>query len=100
MAAAVHVLCGPAASGKTQRLLRRYRAAARQDPGSALWLAPTRRAAEALRPLLAEGGPALLAPGLFTLQDFAEELIRANDPAARPLSHPQRRLLADDLVAD
>jgi ATP-dependent helicase/nuclease subunit B len=100
MPAAVHVLCGPAASGKTQCLLERYRAAVREAPGSALWLAPTRRAAEALRPLLAAGGRALLAPNVFTLQDFAEELIRCHDPAARPLSHPQRRLLADDLVAD
>src|SRR5262249_35823438 len=32
--------------------------------------------------------------------DFADEVIRCNDPAARPLSHLQRRLLADDLVAE
>ena len=42
----------------------------------------------------------LLAPRLFTFQDFAEEIVRANDPAARPLSDVQRRLLAEDIVAD
>src|SRR5207302_5673814 len=30
----------------------------------------------------------------------ADEVVRVNDPAARPLSHVQRRLLADDIVAD
>src|SRR5262245_30302121 len=100
MHAAVHVLCGPATSGKTQRLLERYRASVRQAPGSALWLAPSRPSAGALRPLLAARAHALLAPNTFPLHDFTEELFRRDDPAARPLSHPQRRLLADDLVAD
>jgi ATP-dependent helicase/DNAse subunit B len=100
MPAVVHVLCGPAASGKSQRLLERYRAAARSVPGSALWLGPTRRAVEAVRQRLAEGRSGLLASNLFTLQDFAEEIIRGNDPTARPLSHLQRRLLADDIVAE
>jgi ATP-dependent helicase/DNAse subunit B len=99
MPAAVHVLCGPAASGKTQPLLERYRAAVRGAPGSALWLGPTRRAVEAVRLRLAEVG-GLLAPNLFTFQDFADEIIRVNDAAARPLSHLQRRLLADDIVAE
>lgn len=98
MSATVHILCGPAGSGKTARLLERYRAAA-TGLGAALWLGPTHRAVEAVRESLL-GGPALLAPRLFTFQDFAEEVIRANDPAARPLSDVQRRLLADDLVAD
>src|SRR5689334_5851038 len=98
MSATVHIVCGPAGSGKTSRLLERYRAAA-LVPGAALWLTPTRRAAEALRESLLDGA-ALLAPGVFSFQDFAEEIVRANDPKARPLSEVQRRLLADDLVAD
>src|SRR5262245_5960912 len=99
MTAAVRILCGPAGSGKTQRLLERYRAATRRGLCAALWLGPTHRHVEALRPRLFDGH-ACLAPHLFTFQDFAEEIIRVNDPAARPLSHVQRRLLADDLVAD
>jgi ATP-dependent helicase/DNAse subunit B len=100
MPAAVHLLCGPAASGKTRHLLDRYQEVSRVAPGSALWLGPSRRALEAVRQRLADRGEGLLAPNLFTFQDFADELVRCNDPDARPLSHAQRRLLADDLVAD
>ena len=69
MPAVVHVLCGPAGCGKTQQLIERYRAVLGQAPlGSALWLGPTHRAVEALRPRLGDG----LAPQTFTLQDFAD----------------------------
>jgi superfamily I DNA/RNA helicase/RecB family exonuclease len=80
------------------RLLERYRAAASQ-PGAALWLGPTRRAVETVRESLLDG-PCLLASHLFTFQDFAEQIVRANDPAARPLSDVQRRLLADGIIVD
>jgi ATP-dependent helicase/nuclease subunit B len=53
---------------------------------------------EAISRDLCGSQPAALAPRLFTFQDFAEEIIRVNDPAARPLSNIQRRLLADDIV--
>src|SRR2546430_62703 len=98
MSATVHILCGPAGSGKTARLRERYRALA-ADPGAALWLGPTRRAVEAVRESLLDG-PSLLAPRLLTFQDFADEIVRANDPAARPLSDVQRRLLIEEIVAE
>ena len=100
MTAAVHVISGPAHSGKTRRLLERFRALAGASIGAALWIAPTRRKVEVLRQHLLEDRSGCLAPHLFTFQDFAEEIIRVNDPAARPLSDLQRRLLADDLVAE
>jgi ATP-dependent helicase/DNAse subunit B len=100
MTATVHILCGPAGSGKTQRLMERYRSVCRQALGAALWLGPTQRNIEALRPRLFAGLSGCLAPNVFTFQDFAEEIIRGNDPSARPLSHVQRRLLADDLLAE
>jgi len=96
----VSVLCGRAGSGKTQRLLERYRSAVRAAPGSALWLAPTHRAALTVRQRLANDGQGFLAPNLLTFQDFADEVIRCDDPTARPLPRVQRRLLADDLVAE
>jgi ATP-dependent helicase/DNAse subunit B len=97
----VSILCGPADAGKTRQLRQRYQAIARSGPpGAALWLGPSHRAIGRLRPWLLDGLPACLAPQLFTFQDFAEEVVRANDPAARPLSHVQRRLLADDLAAE
>jgi ATP-dependent helicase/nuclease subunit B len=100
MPAVVRVLCGPAGCGKTRRLLERYREVARATPGAALWLGPTQRAVDALRPLLLSGACGCLAPNLCTFQDFAEEIVRVNDPAARPLAHLQRRLLADEIVAE
>ncbi len=100
MAAAAHVLCGPACSGKTQRLLERYCALAGTAPGAVLWLGPTRRAVESVRLRLAEARQGCLGLSLFTFQDFADEVVRCNDPTARPLSHLQRRLLADELVSE
>ncbi len=99
MTAKVHILCGPARSGKTQRLLERYRVVARSGLGTTLWLGPSQRSVEALRERLLDGRGPLLAPQLFTFQDFAEEIIRVQDPAARPLANAQRRLLAEDVVA-
>ena len=99
MNAVVYLLCGPARSGKTVRMRERYRAAVRQAIGAALWIGPTNRYIEAIREYLLDGTDSLFAPQLFTFQDFAEEIIRANDPNARPLSNVQRRLLADDIVS-
>ena len=50
------VIAGPAGSGKTQRLLGRYRTLlAENRPGSTLWLAPTWRAAAEVRRRLLPG---------------------------------------------
>ncbi|HZT81035.1 MAG TPA: PD-(D/E)XK nuclease family protein [Gemmataceae bacterium] len=95
--ARVHVLCGPSGSGKTARLLERFRAAA-EMPGAALWIGPTRRAIEALRLRALHGGAGGVAPRFVTFQELADEIIRANDPTARPLSNPLRRLLAEDVL--
>src|SRR4051794_31437112 len=99
MAAAVRVLCGPAGAGKTQRMLERFRVCLTDRPGSALWLGPTVRAVETLRERLLRGTAALCCPRLSTFHDVLQEIIRVNDPEARPLTTVQRRLLAEDLVA-
>jgi ATP-dependent helicase/DNAse subunit B len=95
MAGAVHIVCGPAGSGKTRRLLERFRQVAGSG-GAALWLCPTRRAAEAL----ARGLTDFPATSLRMFQDFADEVVRHNDPGARPFSAVQRRLLIESLLAD
>ncbi len=58
MSARLTVIAGPPQSGKTDRLLGRYRALlAENRPGAALWLAPTwRAAAEVRRRLLTSPG--------------------------------------------
>lgn len=100
MNATIHLLLGPAGSGKTTRLRERFLARSTAEPGSVLWLAPTRRAADALRLSLLGTRPTLLGLPLLTFEDFAATLIRANDPLARPLSNVQRRLLADEVIAE
>ncbi|MBI1918205.1 MAG: exodeoxyribonuclease V subunit gamma [Planctomycetes bacterium] len=118
MVETVHILASPAGSGKTTQLLARCREAATRGPASVLWLAPTLRRAEQVRALLAEGAGAwragdplarlprkavemgCLSPFVLTFQDFADDLVAANDPDARPLSRVQRRLLLDEVIAE
>jgi ATP-dependent helicase/DNAse subunit B len=99
-AATVHLVCGAPGSGKTRQLLARCRAVAQGAVGAALWLVPTYRHLEALRGRLVTEGGGGIGLHLSTFLDFADELVRVNDPAARPLPAVQRRLLVDALVAD
>ncbi len=81
MPARVHIVCG-----LTVSLLDRFRAAL----PAALWLGPTRRAV-ARHPY---------SPGMWTIADFADDVVRRLDPETRPLSAAQRRLVADDVVQE
>jgi ATP-dependent helicase/DNAse subunit B len=98
MSATVHIICGPVAADRADRLLESYAGVGRSTIGAALWIAPAQRDIEALR--LRLPGPCLLAPNLYTIQQFVEEIIRFNDPQARLLSDLQRRLLIDDLLSE
>lgn len=88
MAATVHLVIGPAWSGKTERLIGRFR----ERPAGCLWLVSARRAIQPLRAGLGE------ASWIGTFQDFADELVRRHDPNTRPLSGVQRRLLVEEIV--
>lgn len=99
MTATVHILWGPSGSGKTRRLcevLRDTDAA----PGATLWIGPSQRALETVRTRLLSAGVCDRWPRLLTFQDFAEEILRTNDPTARPLSHAQRRLLVETVIEE
>jgi ATP-dependent helicase/nuclease subunit B len=100
MSAAVHLVLGPPGSDRTARLIAAFREAAAAGLGAALFLTPTRRHAEQVRERLSEGAAGLLAPHVLDLQGFADELVRANDPAIRPLSDLDRRLLLDAVFAE
>jgi ATP-dependent helicase/nuclease subunit B len=80
-------------------MLKRLRERAAEAPGSVLWLAPTGRAVEALRGRLLNEASIPGRPRLHTFHEMLQEIVRANDPAARLLSGVQRRLLTEDLVA-
>jgi ATP-dependent helicase/nuclease subunit B len=95
----VHILCGLARTGKTARMLERLRERAAVAPESVLWLAPTVRAVEALHGRLFDEASVSGRPRLHTFHEMLQEIVQANDPAARLLTGVQRRLLTEDLVA-
>src|SRR5205823_9257402 len=77
MPAAVFLIVGPAGTGKTHALIDRHRAVSAGAVGTGLWLVPTERAADALRPRLLGPNAACLVPNLLTIPDFARRLVRA-----------------------
>ena len=98
MSSTVHLVLGPPGADRVGRLLALYRGAA--GLGAALYLVPTRRRAAQVRDRLAVETPAAVAPHVLDLQAFADELVRQNDPALRPLADADRRLLVDAALAE
>jgi ATP-dependent helicase/DNAse subunit B len=99
MPATVHLVLGPPGADRTGRLAAAFRQAAAAGFGSALFLLPTRRHAEQVRERLTSA-PGMLAPHVLDVQAFADELVRLNDPAIRPLPDIDRRLLLDAVLAE
>jgi ATP-dependent helicase/nuclease subunit B len=100
MAAGVTVVAGPARSGKTQRLLDRYRTALAGDaPGRNLWIAPSYRSAAEIRDqLLNDSLRGCFAPGVFTFEQFADAVLQAADAEFRPLGTAMKRRLIRRLI--
>lgn len=100
MVAQITAIIGPARSGKTARMLARYRRAlADRVPQSTLWLSPTWRAAAAIRDRLMDGMPeGCLSPAVMTFDQFAEAVLRASPEPVRPLSGLAKRQLIRLLV--
>ncbi len=100
MASKVTVLAGPPGSGKTDRLLGRYRGVlAAGRPGAGLWLTPTWRAAAELRRRLLGGGCAgCFSPGVMTFEGFAEAVLEFSPEAVRPISRLMKRQLIRQLI--
>ncbi|HJQ82412.1 MAG TPA: UvrD-helicase domain-containing protein, partial [Lacipirellulaceae bacterium] len=90
MSAHVSVYLGPARSGKSSELLRKYADVPRNTPemiGRALWLAPTGRAARQLRSqLLEQGAQACLAPGAMTFGTLARRILIDSKSRLRPIT--------------
>ncbi len=102
MPARATILCGPARSGKTERLLLRYRAALRErPPGAALWLAPTWRAADEIRQrLLNPTLPGCFQPGVMTFEKFAEAVLHAAELPIRPMTRLMKRELVREIIRE
>ena len=99
--ARVTVHTGPAGSGKTAKLLARYRQAlAQQPPGSVLWLAPTQRAVQELRNrLLNRELAGASSPNIVTFGQFAEAILARSERPMRLLGHWAKRQLVARLLA-
>ena len=106
MGSQLTLLVGRAGSGKTERLLDEYRLALRaarelRRLGSVLWLAPTRRAQQAIvEQLLSANEPVQLAPQVLTFDVFAEKILAAAGRPASPISPVMKRLLLRRIVAE
>lgn len=95
MTARVIAITGPARSGKTGRVLARYRQVLREQvPQSTLWLSPTWRSAAAIRDRLMAGEPnGYLSPAVMTFDQFAETVVRVSPRPVRPLGRVAKRQL-------
>jgi len=104
MAAKLTLLVGPARSGKTRRLLSRYRELLRSRAaaglcGGGLWLAPNQRSVtKLLQTLSCETGGAFLVPGLHTFAGYAESIVAASARRIRSVSRVQKRVLLGRVV--
>jgi len=100
MSARVIVLCGPAGSGKTARLLLCYRRALQTSrPGSTLWLSPTWRAAAEVRSrLLDEEFSACFEPRIMTFFHFAASVLQQAGIPIRPISKQMKHSLLRELL--
>ena len=95
MTARVIAITGPAGSGKTVRMLSRYREAlCERVPQSTLWLSPTWRAAAAICDRLMDGEPdGYLSPAVMTFDQFAESVVHVSPQPVRPLGRLVKRQL-------
>ncbi len=104
MTSTIQVLAGPAGSGKTARMLQRYRtflaeSAGRMEIGRALWLTPTQHSASHLREnLLTDQLAGCFNPQIFTFAGFAERILRDCPERIEPLSVLQQRVLVRRIV--
>ena len=100
----IEVLTGLAGSGKTARLLERYRRALEAaqragNPGATLWLTPTNRARNGILEALCDGSvPVLFSPNVFTFHDFAERILVAAPQQVAPLSRTMQRMILRRIV--
>lgn len=100
----IEVLTGIAGSGKTARLLGRYRetltdAQAAGDAGTTLWLTPTARSRNGILEALCDGSLSVVfSPNVFTFHDFAERVLVSSTQRVAPLSPTMQRMILRRIV--
>jgi ATP-dependent helicase/nuclease subunit B len=99
MAVQVKLVIGPSPRLLRERLLEAYRTAARDRPGSALWITNSPESIDEVRARLATAG-ALLSPRLFDWQGLAGRILRRLKPRAKPISAVRQRLILQQAVSE
>jgi len=105
MPAQVIVLAGPARSGKTARLVARYRQvlaeSAKHVVAGALWIAPTRHAADEIRGrLLDQQLRGCFSPAVYTFEQFAGAILAVSAQPPRFLGRMLKRQLVKRLISE
>jgi len=102
MTAQLTVTTGPPRCGKTAQLLTQYRdVLARNQPGAALWLSPSWRAAgEVYGQLLGGVCRGCFGPGVITFEKFADRVLELAPGEIRPMSRLMKRQLVAQLIDD
>jgi len=100
MAVDLRVIAGAAGCGKTTRLLQDYRKVLASQPfGSALWLAPTHRAAQETRQRLLDASlPGCFSPQCLTFDHLARRVLEASPRPMHTLGTFATRQLLGRLV--
>ena len=100
MPAHLVVLCGPPRSGKTARLLLRYRRVlADNPPAAALWLCRRGGRPPSIRSrLLDDGFDACFSPAVMTFQQYAKTVLAAVPEPIRPINRLMKRQLLRRLI--
>jgi ATP-dependent helicase/DNAse subunit B len=104
MACQIQALLGPARSGKTSRLFKRYAEKlatdmARRRPGRATWIAPNRYAVENVKSsLLSRLSDGCFSPQVLTFEEFSELVLAASPTPVRHISVLQKRLVLRQIV--
>lgn len=98
----VHLVVGPAGSGKTTRLLNMYREQLHNaKPASSLWITPSAASRRFLRErLFAEGIEGCFRPNCLTFNGLAERILTAAPGAQRFLTSVMRRELLRRIITN
>lgn len=102
----IEVLIGPAGTGKSSQLVDLYRtklqeAQQQQRLNRTIWLAPHFRVCEwVLRELPSRALPVVVAPNVFTFDDFADRILQFSPEIMRPLSPLMKRVLVRRVIVE
>src|SRR5262245_30184874 len=99
MPTSIHLLTGPPGPGLTAGLLCEY-VKALNEPGSALWLSPSDRAADEIVRLLAASGRPILQPNVYSIGAFVDAVLQRVAPAAASSISTTRRVVLDEVASE